>query len=61
MPNATVTTKITDYLDVSKKMADLGCQCPERMALLPINFDSAVSISEFLQASEAAIRQEQIV
>lgn len=49
-----MTTKITDYVEVSKKMADLGCRYPERMALLPINFESAMSISEFLQASEAA-------
>jgi len=49
-----MTTKITDYVDVSKKITDLGCRYPERMALLPINFESAVSVSEFLQASEAA-------
>src|ERR1700676_1824856 len=54
MPISAATTKITDYVDVSKKMADLGCRYPERMALLPINFESATSISEFLQASEAA-------
>jgi hypothetical protein len=54
MASPAVTTKISDYVDVSKKMADLGCRCPERMALLPINFESAISISEFLQASEAA-------
>jgi hypothetical protein len=54
MPDSAVTTKIADYIDVSKKMADLGCRYPERMALLPINFESATSISEFLQASEAA-------
>jgi hypothetical protein len=49
-----VTTKITDCVDIRKKMADLGCRCPEGMALLPINFESVMSISEFLQASEAA-------
>jgi hypothetical protein len=54
MPVSSATTKITDYVDVSKKMADLGCRCPERMALLPINFESATSIAELLQASEAA-------
>jgi hypothetical protein len=49
-----MTTKIADYIDVSKKTADLGCRYPERIALLPINFESALSIREFLQASEAA-------
>lgn len=54
MATSGLTTKVTDYIDVSKKMADLGCRFPERMALLPINFESAVSITELLQASEAA-------
>lgn len=54
MTMSATTTKITDYVDVSKKIADLGCRYPERMALLPINFESATSISEFLQAAEAA-------
>ena len=54
MPIPAHTTEVTDYLDVVKKMADLGCRCPERMALLPINFESATSIGELLQASEAA-------
>lgn len=54
MPVPAATTTVSDYLDVSQKMASLGCRYPERMALLPINFESATSISELLQASEAA-------
>lgn len=54
MPTAGERTRITDYIDVGKKMADLGCRYPEQMALLPINFEAARSIAEFLQASEAA-------
>ena len=49
-----VTTTISDYIDVSKKIADLGCRYPQGMALLPINFESATSRGEFLQASESA-------
>ncbi len=49
-----MTTNISDYINVSKKMADLGCRYPDRLALLPVNFKSASSITEFLQASEAA-------
>ena len=61
MPISAATTKISDYVDVNKKMADLGCRYPERMALLPINFESATSIAEFLQASEAATIKKLLV
>ena len=62
--NCSVTvmpTEITDYVNVATKAADLGCQYPERLALLPINFESAVSIAEFLQASEAATIKKLLV
>ncbi len=49
-----MTTNVSDYINVSKKMAELGCRYPDRLALLPVNFKSASSITEFLQASEAA-------
>src|SRR5580692_4260791 len=49
-----MTTTITDFIDVRKKIADLGCRDTEGMALLPINFESARSIAELRQASEAA-------
>jgi hypothetical protein len=45
---------VTDYANVGRKMADLGCRYPDRMALLPVNFESAASVAEFLQASESA-------
>ena len=54
MSTSAEATTITDYIDVRKKIADLGCRRPERMALLPSNFESATSIEELLQASEAA-------
>jgi hypothetical protein len=54
MSTSAEATKITDYIDVGRKIADLGCRRPERMALLPINFESASSMEELLQASEAA-------
>jgi len=49
-----VPTHITEYVNVSRKCAELGCKNPERFALLPVNFDSASSQTELLQASEAA-------
>jgi len=49
-----VATTLTDYVDISRRIADLGCRDPKAIALLPINFDSASSISELRQASEAA-------
>jgi hypothetical protein len=45
---------VSDFVNVYKRTVDLGCHYPQRMALLPANFESAPSISEFLQASEAA-------
>jgi hypothetical protein len=48
------TINITDYVNVRQRATDLGCRCPERIALLPINFESANSIGELLQASEAS-------
>jgi hypothetical protein len=49
-----ITVDVTEYANVGKKIVDLGCRCPDRMALLPVNFESATSITELLQASEAA-------
>lgn len=49
-----MTTNISDYLNVGKKMADLGCLYPNGLALLPANFESATSITDFRQVSEAA-------
>lgn len=44
----------SDYLNVSKRMAELGCRYPRGLAFLPVNFESASSIAEFRQVSEAA-------
>lgn len=49
-----MATEISDYVNVARKAASLGCQYPERLALLPINFESASAVADFLQASEAA-------
>jgi hypothetical protein len=49
-----MTTTITDYVDISRRAADLGCHDPQGMALLPVNFESAASVADLLQASEAA-------
>ena len=44
-----MTTSITDYLNVSQRIADLGCKYPNGFALLPVNFESAASIADFRQ------------
>lgn len=49
-----MTTDVTEYLNVSQKLADLGCRYPNGLALLPANFESATSIADFRQVSEAA-------
>jgi hypothetical protein len=56
-----MTTNVSDYLNVAEKMADLGCQYPNQLALLPVNFKSASSITECLQASEAATIRKLLV
>ena len=49
-----MTTKISDYIDVQAKIHDLGCEDPEGISILPVNFDSATSTDEFLQLSETS-------
>ncbi|WP_150430674.1 hypothetical protein [Dechloromonas sp. CZR5] len=49
-----MTTTISDYPNVAELLANLGCTYPEGVALLPINFESATSIAEFKQVSEAS-------
>jgi hypothetical protein len=56
-----MATTITDYIDVSRKAADLGCSCPQGMALLPVNFESAASVADLLQAAEAATIRKLLV
>lgn len=49
-----MTTTIADYPNVAERLTNLGCDYPEGLALLPTNFESATSIGEFKQVSEAA-------
>jgi hypothetical protein len=43
--------KISDSVDVRKKAQELGCNIPSQIALLPRNFDIALSKEEFLYES----------
>jgi hypothetical protein len=61
MPIRAVTTTVAEYIDVRGKIAQLGCRNPEGMALLPINLESAASMAELLQASEAATIRKLLV
>ena len=47
-----MTTKIADYIDVSAKILNIGCEHPEGLSILPLNFGSAASFDEFQQLSE---------
>jgi hypothetical protein len=47
-------TTITDYISVRQRATDLGCAIPQEITLLPTNFASATTRTEFLQLSEAA-------
>ncbi|HMS26196.1 MAG TPA: hypothetical protein PKC80_02330 [Burkholderiaceae bacterium] len=50
-----MTISVSDYPSVADRIATLGCDFPESgVALLPLNFESATSITEFRQASEAS-------
>lgn len=42
-----------DFVDVAEKALALGCQVPTGLALLPRNFESAISREELLHESEA--------
>lgn len=49
-----MATEVTDYVNVSARIAGLGCRYPNGLALLPVNFESASSQETFRQASETA-------
>jgi hypothetical protein len=49
-----MTTNISDYLDVGERIRLLGGQMPVNLALLPANFETAASLTDFRQVSEAA-------
>ncbi|MCX7113608.1 MAG: hypothetical protein NTX45_26670 [Proteobacteria bacterium] len=49
-----MTTTISEYIDVRKRISDLGCLSPTGLALLPSNFETASTVSDFRQVSESA-------
>lgn len=49
-----MSSTVTDYIDVRGRLAELSCHDPAGFAILPLNFESAESINEFRQASEAS-------
>lgn len=49
-----MTIGVTEYINVRERLAKLGCQDPDGFALLPINFDTANSFTDFRQVAEAA-------
>ncbi len=49
-----MSTKITDYANVEQRIKELDCIYPDGFALLPVNFESASSITDFRTVAEAA-------
>lgn len=47
-------TTISDFATVADKLDELGCNFPSGIAILPVNFESASTVKELRQASEAA-------
>ncbi len=43
--------EVSDYIDVSSKLEELGCSQPEGMGILPERFDTCTSTEEFAQLS----------
>ena len=43
--------EISDYIDVSSKLEELGCSPPEGIGILPERFDTYTSTDEFVQLS----------
>jgi hypothetical protein len=46
--------KVEDYVDVEKKLGELGCRPALGLAVLPENFKAANKIADFRQMSEAS-------
>ncbi len=50
-----MSTEITDYVNVTTRMTELGCEYPRSgIVLLPVNFAQVSSATELLQASDTA-------
>ena len=51
--------EISDYIDVSSKLEELGCSQPQGIGILPERFDTCTSTDEFAQLSRtrAIVRQ----
>jgi hypothetical protein len=43
-----MTVEISTYIDAKKRVADLGVNQPDSLAILPRNFDAATSNDELL-------------
>jgi hypothetical protein len=50
----TITTTVSDYIQVDVRAAELGCRCPTGIAILPEYFETAPDYTHLRQRSEAA-------
>jgi hypothetical protein len=53
MQELRMETTVNDYLSVADRMAALGCQMPNGLAILPDNFGTANSPDDFVYAATA--------
>jgi hypothetical protein len=49
-----MTVEISTYIDVKKRVADLGFKQPDSLTILPRNFDAATSKDELLHEKQRA-------
>jgi hypothetical protein len=49
-----MSIRIDEYVNVEERLSELGCTAGNGLMMLPTNFDSAGTVEEFLQHSEAA-------
>lgn len=51
--------EISDYIDVSSKLEELGCSQPQGIGILPERFDTCTSTDEFAQLSRTRAIEKQ--
>ena len=55
------TLHVSDYLDVRAQLGQLGCQEPDGLAFLPLNFESASDVEELRQSLEAVTLRKLLI
>ena len=56
-----MTVEISTYIDVKKRVADLGLKQPDSLVILPRNFDAATSKDELLHENQSGIKRLPVI